>query len=89
MRINTKDLNNKIDYLNEITNNNIKPYSYKKGKYKSNIGTYYLACAYGGYKLEQIVNTGGGCKYVLYTGFTTKKDLYNNICSYINGIWDK
>ena len=80
MRISLKDINNKIDYLNDITNNNRKSYVFGKG---SNIGTYYLSMAYGGHKLEQIVNTGGGCKDVLYTGFTTKKDLYYNLTSYI------
>ena len=83
MRITIKQLENKIDYLNDITNNKRKAYEFGKG---SNIGTYYLAGAYGGYKLEQIVNKSGGCKYVLFTGFTTKKNLYNNICSYIYGI---
>jgi hypothetical protein len=83
MRISLKDLNNKIDYLNDITDNDRKPYTLGKG---SNIGTYYLSMAYGGHKLEQIVNKGGGCKDVLYTGFTTKKNLYYNICSYISGI---
>tara|TARA_Y100001972_G_scaffold123719_1_gene171477 strand:- start:337 stop:597 length:261 start_codon:yes stop_codon:yes gene_type:complete len=83
MKVTLKDLNNKIDYLNDITNNNRKAYEFGKG---SNVGTYYLSMAYGGHKLEQIVNTRGGCKDVLCTGFTTKKDLYYNICSYISGI---
>ena len=86
MKITLNDLNKKIDYLNEITNNNKESYTFGKG---SNIGSYYLSMAYGGHKLEQIVNKGGGCKDVLFTGYTTKKHLYYNICSYILGIESK
>ena len=85
MRVTKKDLQNKIDYLNELTDNNKKPYEFGKGWKR---GTYLLSGAYGGYKLEQVVNDGGGVRDVLYTGFTTKKDLYKNVCSYVNGLYD-
>ena len=41
-----------------------------------------LESAYGGYKLC----SHNGCRDVLATGFTTKKDLFNNIKSYKSGI---
>jgi len=86
MRISTKDLENRVAYLNQLTNNNPEPYSKKVGKLCANIGTYYIDCAYGGCQLVQIVNNGGGVKNILHTGYTTKKDLYYNINSYIAGI---
>ena len=29
------------------------------GKFKANVGTYQLGAAYGGYRIEKIMNTGG------------------------------
>ena len=83
MRITIKNLESQVKYLNELTNNPLKPYSYGNG---SNIGCYYIQGAYGGYKLEQIVNKGGGCRTLLNTGFTTKKNLFNNINSFLLGL---
>lgn len=82
MRITIKQLEQQIDYLNELTNNPLKPY----GNKGANIGCYYLAGAYGGYQLQQIVNEGGGCRTLLNTGYTTKKNLYNNINSLLLGL---
>ena len=83
MRISLKQLENKVKYLNELTRNPLKPYTFKKG---SNVGCYYIQGAYGGYQLQQIVNNGGGCRTLLNTGYTTKKELYNNISSFLLGI---
>ena len=46
--------------------------------------TYTLEGAYGGYKL--CVRTERGLSDMLYTGFTTKKNLYNNLRSFIQGL---
>ena len=83
MRITIKQLEQQVKYLNELTKNPLKPYTFKKG---SNTGCYYIHKAYGGYQLEQIVNKGGGARTLLNTGYTTKKNLYNNICSFLLGI---
>ena len=82
-RITLDKLEYQVKYLNELTSNPLKPYSYNEG---SNIGSYYIQGAYGGYQLQQIVNKGGGCRTLLNTGFTTKKNLFNNINSYLLGI---
>ena len=86
MRVSIADLERKINLLNEVTNNPEKPYITKNGKCKAQIGNYHLAGAYGGYELQQIMNDGGGVRDVLYSGYTTKKDLYYLICAYIQGI---
>ena len=46
----------------------------KKGKFISNPNVYYIGKAYGGFRLEQIVNEGGGCRDITHR--TTKKELY-------------
>jgi len=83
MRITIDQLNRQIKYLNELTGNPLKPYTFKKG---ANIGCFYIDKAYGGYQLQQIVNKGGGCRTLLNTGYTSKKELYNNLNSFLLGI---
>ena len=83
MRITKKQLENKVNYLNDLTGNAREPYIFGKG---SNVGTYYIQGAYGGYQLQQIVNKSGGARTLLNTGYTTKKELYNNINSFLLGI---
>ena len=86
-RITIKQIERKIDYLNEITGNALKPYTWdkKEEKLTSNAGCYYWAGAYGGYKLEQICK-GGGSSDPIYTGFVPKRELYDKICAFVRGI---
>ena len=86
-RITIKQIERKIDYLNEITGNPSEPYTWneKEKKTVSNAGCYYWAGAYGGYKLEQICE-GGGSSDPIYTGFVPKRELYNKICAFVRGI---
>ena len=83
MRVTIKQLESQVKYLNELTGQPLKPYTFKKG---ANVGCYYIQASYGGYQLEQIVNKGGGCRTLLNTGYTTKKELYNNINRFLLGI---
>lgn len=48
-------------------------------------GHYHLDCAYGGYKLVQTDNNAGGIRTISNNGYTTKRDLYNQIQMYIKG----
>ncbi|MBT7929732.1 hypothetical protein HN682_07440 [Candidatus Peregrinibacteria bacterium] len=86
MRISIKDLERKIDYLNEITVNNVEPWSRKESGLTANVGNYHLSGAYGGWELHQMYNTGGAVTDVLGSGYLPKKELYYRICSFINGI---
>ena len=86
-RITEKDIKSRIDYLNRITGNAQTTYTKQDdGTIKANIGNYYLSCAYGGYKLEQICNDGGGCSDISRQGYGTKRELYNFLNAYIDGI---
>ena len=50
------------------------------------VGRYYVEGAYGGWKLVQITNAGGGTRDVLSVGYTTKRELYHLTHAYRMGI---
>tara|TARA_R100000995_G_C3412442_1_gene90020 strand:+ start:307 stop:585 length:279 start_codon:yes stop_codon:yes gene_type:complete len=86
-RINKKELEYLVDQINTDTNNPLEPYTKdKEGKFKSNPGNYHLGFAYGGVKLLQMVNEGGGVRDHLHTGYTTKRKLYVALNSFLSGI---
>lgn len=74
-----KDLEGLVNRLNVITGNNPKMRA---------VGTYLLDGAYGGWKLAQTVNEGGGERNVLSIGYVSKKECYYAIHAYIRGIED-
>jgi len=86
-RITEKDLKESIDYINKLTNSP-KEYSTKQddGLYKTNVGHYHLACAYGGYNLHRIVSDGGGITTPLGGGYHTKRELYSKLQAFISGL---
>lgn len=86
MRITKQMLLNKIQYLNEITNSPLKPYIEVDGKYKAQIGCFTLYQAYGLNGLHRIVNEGGGVTDRYVYGLHSKRDLYERVCSFIDGI---
>lgn len=76
----------KIDYLNELTNSPLKPYSEVDGKYKANIGNFHLYQAYGAYGLHRMVNEGGGITDKHIYGLHSKKELFYRLNAFINGL---
>jgi hypothetical protein len=87
MKITTKDLENVVRRINIITKNPEKSWENKDGKMVSNIGNYHLDGAYGGYALCQMVNEQGGVRSII-SGFYPKRELYDRMQSYINGLMD-
>jgi hypothetical protein len=90
MKITMKDLQGAVNRLNTLVKANPDPYT-KIGEvpnqtYRANVGTYFISGAYGGHKLERMATSGGGTCDPLRSGYTTKKDLYHLIWSYIYGI---
>ena len=84
MRVSIKQLEAQVSYLNEITGN---PSTYSNPKTKgANIGHYCLSGAYGGWSLQQITNKGGGVRCPLGDGYIPKRELSDQLDSYINGI---
>ena len=86
MKITITDLNRAIDRLNRRTGNPLEPYTRTgENTVKSNAGCFVLDGAYGGYKLSQIVD-GGGQRDVLRVGYKSKRDTYNLIHAFVDGI---
>lgn len=85
MKVTLADLNRAIDRLNRRTGNPIEPYTRTGDIVKSNAGCFVLDCAYGGCKLSQIVE-GGGQRDVLRVGYKSKRDTYNLIHAFVDGI---
>ena len=50
------------------------------------VGRYYVEGAYGGWKLVQVLNAGGGVRDVLSAGYTTKRELYHLVHAYRMGV---
>ena len=82
MRVSKKMLENKVDQLNNITNSPMQYF----GDYDVNVGHFCISGAYGGYELQRTCNNGGGVRTFFNTGHIPKKELYNLICAFINGI---
>ena len=92
MRVTKKMLENKVDHLNEITNS---PMEYFRIDYSPgnvfrvrhvNIGHFCISGAYGGYELQRVCTSGGGVRTPLNTGHIPKKELYNLISAFIDGM---
>lgn len=86
MRTTEKMLQNQVDYLNELMGTPKKPWTSENGKTRSNIGNYHLYFAYGGVCLHQIMNEGGGVKTPIGGGCVPKKELYQKLTAFIEGI---
>lgn len=84
-RITKKTLEAQIKYLNEMLGKRTEAYTRGlDGKYHANPGTYVLDCAYGGYRLGQISNAGGGQRDITSRG--TARETYYEIRAFIAGV---
>lgn len=85
MRVNKQMLENRVKYLNELTNNPIEPYTKEDGKFKANIGSYHLDSAYGGVRLVKMYNEAGAIDPV-FNEYESKRRALELIDAYILGI---
>lgn len=56
------------------------------GRLQATIGAYYIDGAYSGVALYQMVTDGGGVSDVLHCGHVSKRDLYNRMRAYLEGM---
>lgn len=82
MRVTKTQIENTINYLNNITNQPTKPYV----DGKASIGNYHLNEANGGYALYRMCNENGGIREIIPR--CTKKELLFALDAYIAGIQD-
>lgn len=77
----------RVGWLNDLTKQPKAPYTRgRDGKLKANIGNYHLSHAYGGVNLCQMVSEGGGVRTIFSCGHIPKRELFNRICAYYDGI---
>ena len=76
----------KIDLLNTIQNRPRSPRSSVEGRSIANVGNYHLSQAYGGACLHETANEGGGVRDIFSSGHIPKRELYNRLCAFIQGI---
>ena len=82
-RIKLQWIESLVDQLNEATNSPKTSYTEVDGKIKANIGNFNLYQAYGLVGLHRMGNTGGVTE-VFCLG--TKRETYDKIKAYLNGI---
>ena len=83
-RVTLKDLGHLVTILNRLTNSPDKPGAMIDGKYITYAGHYQLGGAYGGWKLERMMDAGG--VESITGGYVPKRELYDRISAYIDGV---
>lgn len=81
-RITEAHLRHLVSIINNLTGNMHEPYTDRK----ANIGNYHISHAYGGVCLHQMINEDGGIRTVLMGGHVTKRELYDAMSAFIDGI---
>lgn len=86
-RITEKMLASLVEDINKMTGSPATSYTRSEdGKLSANIGNYHLYFAYGGVNLHRMSNTGGGVNTPLGGGTRTKRELFNQLHAFINGL---
>ncbi len=85
-RITEKHLQGLVNYINELTNSPLEPWTRDEKGFRANIGNFHLDGAYGGVQLVRMCSDGGGITQPLGGGFVTKRELYNKMTVFIRGI---
>lgn len=81
------ELENLVKRINEASGHALEPINNSKPSgTRWNIGTYTLGWAYGGVRLEQIASQGGGIRVISTVGYGTKRELYNWMQAFLNGM---
>ena len=87
-RITQKNLENLVARINKMMNAPEAAWTkHENGKYTSNDGHYCLDYAYGGVKLARMSGSAGGQDDISRTGFVSKRELYEWMQAFLEGIW--
>ena len=81
-----KALCNRINQItgSPLTSHTVRVRGDKAKRYEANIGNYHLEWSYGGVRLVRITSLGGGITAV--TGLSTRRDCYDQIHAFIQGL---
>jgi hypothetical protein len=87
MSITIKQLQAKVDMINNITNAPSEAYTrLEDGSLFANEGHYHISQAYSGYMLQKICNSSGGVSCPCGLGHVTKKELSHQLNGFIAGL---
>jgi hypothetical protein len=79
-------LEKRVDLLNSFAGQPPTTWTRDADGMSSNIGNYHVSYAYGGVSLHQIMNKDGGVHDVFRCGHVPKRELFDRICSLMDGI---
>lgn len=85
-RITNADIQAVVARINRETGQPETPYKRVNGKLVGQVGNYHTDSAYGGIKLVQMASEGGGIRVISNGGYGTKRELYNEMQSFLRGI---
>lgn len=85
-RITDSMLEARVRRLNQLTNSPITPYSQVGSMSIANVGNFHPSYAYGGVCLHRMANESGGVRTPIISYHTTKRELYDRINSFLDGI---
>lgn len=85
MRITANTLERSINLINKELGLNPEPYSDITNGITGNKGTLKLDCAYGGYKVVEMIGNGTGEREITRTRMTSK-ELYNFLDGFVVGM---
>jgi hypothetical protein len=86
MRVNKAMLKRRVSLLNQILGRPDEPYQTERDENRNlvaNVGTFYLDCAYGGYRLAKM-SQGGGARDI--SPRLPAGQMYDWVNAYIDGI---
>lgn len=78
-------IENRINYLNKITNSPTTPWKRVDGVSVANIGNFHLSKECGGFCVHHIQSENGAVDTPISRLHIAKKELFSKLCSFING----
>ena len=84
-RITNANLESLCDAINAAAESPATPCSRDGDRIKNNVGNYHIDSAYGGFKIVQMDNLGGGIRDIT-SGYRTKRETYDLGRDYLNGL---
>ena len=86
-RITNATLDGTVRIINRLTGSPEAPYTKgADGRFTANIGCYHIGGAYGGVSLHRMLTDGGGVSDVFRCGHVPKRDLFERMRAFIDGI---
>ena len=89
-RVTNKMLEYLCDRINVVTKSPRTAWSRDEfGNMRANIGNYHISGAYGGVCLHRMMNAGGGVNTPLAYGHVPKRELYNAMRAFLQGLEER